>query len=114
MTYVKDTVAGFVAICHGCDAAVGRAVNIGRGEDISIGELVETIGRRLGQTIVVDTDQDRIRPAASEVERLIAGTALAQSLWGWKPRFTLELGLDETIAWVRDHLARVRVDAYTT
>ena len=103
LTFVKDTVSGFVAIA-GCDAAVGRAVNIGRGEDISIGELVETIGRRLGRSLKVETDQDRLRPAASEVERLLAGTALAQSLWGWKPQYTLEQGLDETIDWVRAHL----------
>jgi nucleoside-diphosphate-sugar epimerase len=113
LTYVKDTVGGFVAIV-GCDAAIGRAVNIGRGADISIGDLVETIGRRLGRPICVETDQGRYRPAASEVERLLAGTALAQSLWGWKPEYTLEQGLDETIAWVRDHLHRFRVDSYTT
>jgi NAD dependent epimerase/dehydratase len=113
LTYVKDTAAGFVAIA-GCDEAVGRAVNIGRGEDISIGELVETIAGRLGRQITVETDQDRFRPAASEVERLLAGTALAQSLWGWKPQYTLEDGLDETIAWVRDHLDRFRIDTYTT
>jgi nucleoside-diphosphate-sugar epimerase len=113
LTYVKDTAAGFVAIA-GCDRALGRAVNIGRGEDIAIGELVETIARRLGRPIAVETDQERYRPAASEVERLLAGTALAQSLWGWKPRYSLEDGLDETIAWVRDHLDRFRIDAYTT
>jgi NAD dependent epimerase/dehydratase len=113
LTYVKDTVAGFVAIA-GCDAALGRAVNIGRGEDISIGDLVQMIGRRLGRTITVETDQERYRPAKSEVERLLAGTALAQSLWGWKPRYSLEEGLDETIAWVRDHLVRFRVESYTT
>lgn len=113
LTYVKDTVAGFVAIA-GCDAALGRAVNIGRGEDISIGDLVQLIGQRLGRSITVESDQERYRPAASEVERLLAGTALAQSLWGWKPRFSLEEGLDETIAWVRDHLARFRVESYTT
>ena len=113
LTFVKDTVAGFVAIA-GCDAALGRAVNIGRGEDISIGELVETIGRRLGRSLAVETDQDRLRPVASEVERLLAGTAFAQSLWGWKPQYTLEQGLDETIDWVRDHLDRFRVDSYTT
>jgi NAD dependent epimerase/dehydratase len=113
LTYVKDTAAGFVAIA-GCDQAVGRAVNIGRGEDISIGELVETIAGRLGRQITIETDQDRFRPAASEVERLLAGTGLAQSLWGWKPRYSLEDGLDETIAWVRDHLDRFRIDTYTT
>jgi NAD dependent epimerase/dehydratase len=113
LTYAKDTVAGFVAIAD-CDSALGRAVNIGRGEDISIGELVEMIGRRLGRSIAVEADQERYRPAASEVERLLAGTALAQSLWGWKPSFSLEEGLDETIAWVRDHLDRFRVESYTT
>ena len=58
--------------------------------------------------------KERYRPAASEVERLLAGTALAQSLWGWKPSFSLEEGLDETITWVRDHLDRFRVESYTT
>ncbi len=113
LSYVKDTVAGFVAIA-GCDGALGRAVNIGRGEDISIGDLVEVIGQRLGRPLKVESDQQRLRPAASEVERLLAGTGLARELWGWTPRYSLEHGLDETIAWVRDNLHRFRVDAYTT
>lgn len=113
LTYVKDTAGGFVAIA-GCDAAVGRAVNIGRGEDISIGDLVETIGRRLGRRIRVEEEERRVRPAASEVERLLAGTALARSLWGWQPSYSLEQGLDETIAWVEKNLHRFRVDSYTT
>ncbi len=113
LTFVKDTVSGFVAIA-GCDAALGRAVNIGRGDDISIGELVETIGRQLGRDIRVESDEQRIRPAASEVERLLAGTDLAKKLWGWQPRYSLEQGLDETIAWVEKNLHRFRVDAYAT
>ena len=113
LTYVKDTVAGFVAIA-GCDAALGRAVNIGQGEDIAIGELVERIADRLGRPIRVETDAERIRPAASEVGRLLAGTALARELWGWAPRYSLDQALDETIAWVRDNLPLFRVDSYTT
>jgi NAD dependent epimerase/dehydratase len=113
LTYVKDTVAGFEAIA-GCDAALGRAVNIGTGEDISIGELVEKIGERLGRPITVRTDPDRLRPPRSEVERLVAGTGLAQQLWGWKTRYTLEQGLDETILWVRAHLDRFRPGWYAT
>ncbi len=114
LTYVKDTVAGFVVDRR---AAMGRwagAVNIGRGDDIAIGDLVETIGRRLGRPIRVESDEQRVRPAASEVERLLAGTALAQELWGWQPRYSLEQGLDETIAWVEKNLHRFRVDTYTT
>jgi dTDP-glucose 4,6-dehydratase len=113
LTYVKDTVSGFVAIA-GCDAALGRAVNIGRGSDVSIGELVERIGERIGARLTVETDPQRVRPAASEVGRLLAGTALAESLWGWRSAYTLEAALDETIAWMRDHLDRYRVGQYTT
>jgi NAD dependent epimerase/dehydratase len=113
LTYVKDTVAGFVALA-GCDAAIGRVVNIGRGEDVSIGELVDRIGARLGRPVRVEIDPERVRPAASEVGRLLAGAGLARELMGWQPRFSLDQALDETIAWVRDNLAMFRVDSYTT
>ncbi len=113
LTYVKDTAAGFLAIA-GCDAAIGRAVNIGRGDDLTIGELVERIGARLGRPIMVEVDPDRVRPAASEVGRLLAGTDLARQLFGWSPRYSLDEALDETIAWVRDNLDLFRPDAYTT
>jgi NAD dependent epimerase/dehydratase len=113
LTYVKDTVSGFVAIAA-CEAALGRVVNIGRGDDLSIGELVERIAARIGRPIEVETESHRVRPAASEVGRLVAGTALAQELWGWAPRYSLDEALDETIAWVRDHLDQFRVDSYTT
>jgi dTDP-glucose 4,6-dehydratase len=113
LTYVKDTVSGFLAIAA-CDAAIGRVVNIGRGEDLSIGDLVQRIGARLGNTIRVETDLPRLRPAASEVGRLLAGTALARELWGWKPAFTLDQALDETIAWVRENLHAYRAAEYAT
>lgn len=113
LTYVKDTVSGFLGIAA-CDAALGRAVNVGRGEDISIGELVNRIAARLGKPITVATDPTRIRPAASEVTRLLAGTALAQELWSWSPQYSLDQALDETIAWIRDHPEKFRVDSYAT
>jgi dTDP-glucose 4,6-dehydratase len=113
LTYVKDTVAGFVAIA-GADAALGRVVNIGRGEDMTIGTLVERIGARLGRPLRVESEPARVRPPASEVGRLLAGTALARDLLGWAPRYTLDQALDETIAWVREHLGFFRVDDYAT
>jgi dTDP-glucose 4,6-dehydratase len=113
LTYVKDTVSGFMTIAS-CDAAVGRAINIGRGTDISIGDLVERIGKILGRPIVVETQTDRVRPAASEVERLLAGTTLAESLFEWKPRYSLDEGLAETISWIRDNLHCFRPAGYTT
>jgi dTDP-glucose 4,6-dehydratase len=113
LTYVEDTASGFVAIA-GCDAAIGRVVNIGRGDDLTIGELAERIGQRIGKPITIEADAQRVRPAKSEVGRLLAGTALAQELFGWSPRFSLDEGLDHTIAWVRDNLGLFRVDQYTT
>jgi dTDP-glucose 4,6-dehydratase len=113
LTYVADTASGFLAIA-GCDAAVGQAVNIGRGEDLTIGDLVRRIAARLGTPLRVEADEHRVRPAASEVGRLLAGTNLARELWGWEPEYSLDRGLDETIAWVRDNLGIFRVDEYTT
>jgi NAD dependent epimerase/dehydratase len=113
LTYVKDTAAGFLAIAV-TENAVGRTVNIGRGDDLTIGELVEKIAGLIGRPIEVEADPARIRPAASEVGRLLAGTKLARELMGWEPRYSLEEGLAETIEWVRDNLHLFRVDSYAT
>lgn len=113
LTYVKDTASAFIAIA-GCDAALGRSVNVGRGEDLTIGELVEKIGRLMGVAIEVQTDQQRVRPAKSEVGRLLAGTKLAQELFGWKSAYSLDEGLQATIDYIRERLSDYRVGQYTT
>ncbi len=113
LTYVKDTAWAFMTIA-GCDAALGRTVNVGRGEDLTIGELVDKIGQIMGIRIEVQTDEQRVRPAKSEVGRLLAGTKLAHELFGWKSRHTLEQGLEATIAYIREHLGDYRVGQYTT
>jgi dTDP-glucose 4,6-dehydratase len=113
LTYVQDTASAFMAIAD-CDAAIGRVVNVGRGSDVSIGELVERIGERIGRPIAVELDSQRVRPASSEVGRLVAGTVLARSLWGWEPRCSLDSGLDQTIAWIRENRAMFRTEAYST
>src|SRR3954468_11635559 len=92
LTYVKDTAAGFLAIA-GCDAAIGRVVNIGRGDDLTIGELVDRIATLIGRPSTVETGPVRVRPAASEVGRLLAGTMLAKELMGWSPKYTLDQAL---------------------
>ena len=113
LTYVKDTARGFLAIAES-SRTIGRTVNIGRGDDLTIGELVAKIGERIGTPIHVEADPDRVRPPASEVGRLLAGTALAQELFGWESRYSLDQALDETIDWVRANLDLFRVDSYTT
>ena len=113
-SYVLDTVEGFIQVAQ-CPDAVGEVINIGSGGEISIGALakviLELVGRK--ETPIVRDDR-RIRPERSEVERLWADIRKAQSTVGWNPQHTLEGGLVETIAWVRNNLERYRQGVYAT
>jgi NAD dependent epimerase/dehydratase len=111
MNFVANTVDGFVAVAqHG--AAVGKVINIGSGREVSIGELARLIVQMTGSRSEIVEDPQRIRPAASEVERLLCDNARARSLLGWAPQVTLEEGLSRTIEWVERHLDRYKTDLY--
>jgi nucleoside-diphosphate-sugar epimerase len=111
LTYVSDTVSGFLAAAT-APAAVGRTINIGSGREIAIGDLVHLIGGMLGSPVRVVLDETRVRPAASEVNRLMADNTLARTLLGWSPAVTVEAGLERTIDWLRSHAGRYRANAY--
>lgn len=101
LNFVTDTCAGFLALAE-CDAAIGRNVNIANGKEISIGELAQTLIDTVNPAARVVTDDARIRPEASEVERLLGSNALARDLCGWEPRIPLRKGLERTVAWFRE------------
>jgi NAD dependent epimerase/dehydratase len=109
--YVSDTVAGFLALAD-CDEAVGRATNIGSGREISIGDLVELLCDITGRRIEVETDEDRLRPAGSEVERLLCDHSVATRIAGWRPEVSLEDGLERTSEWIGAHLDRIASSGY--
>lgn len=115
--YVQDTVRGFVAVANS-DAAVGEVINIGSNYEISIGDTAALIAERMGKEITIRSDDQRMRPAASEVERLWAGNEKAARLTGWTPKFAerdgFGRGLDETIAWFTDpsNLRRYKAGVY--
>ncbi len=111
--YVADTCAGLIALSEANDA-LGRAVNLGAGKEISIGDLVVLIGRLMGVDIEIEHDPARIRPSGSEVFRLLSDNRLATELAGHTPRVTLEEGLRRTIAWFSDpvNLAAYKPDIY--
>lgn len=111
LTYVEDTAAGFVAAATS-DAAIGATVQLGTGHDVSIGEIVEMVGEVLGRELHVETDAARVRPAKSEVERLISGPELADELMDWTPTIDLREGLARTIGWIEANAARYRTDHY--
>ena len=111
LTYVTDTVRGILlAMEH--DEAIGRPLNLGTGQSITIGELAERAIRLTGRQVPVVTDAERIRPETSEVLRLRSDNRLARALIGWEPQVSLDDGLRWTIEWVRAHLDRFDPDRY--
>lgn len=116
-TFVRDTARAFLQIA-GCEAALGRVVNVGNGFEISIEETAALIGEAMEVEVEVVLDQERLRPARSEVDRLVAGTELAQDLFGWEPTYRgrdgLLRGIRETAEWFRDpaNLSMYKHDVY--
>jgi dTDP-glucose 4,6-dehydratase len=103
--YVKDTVRGFIAGAES-DNSIGEIINIGSGYEISIGDTVQLIAEVMGVGIEIETEQARLRPAKSEVERLCADNNKARTLLGWEScyggREGLKKGLSETVEWFLD------------
>lgn len=104
-SFVADTVDAFIAVAE-ADAAVGEVINSGSGFEISIGDTARLIARLMEKEIEIDVDSTRVRPTASEVERLVANSEKARQLTGWSPRYGglegFQRGLVETIAWFAD------------
>jgi dTDP-glucose 4,6-dehydratase len=111
LSYVSDTVDGFIAAAAS-PLAPGETINLGSGREISIGDLAQRIARIAERPIRIEADAERLRPEASEVDRLVADIAKARRLLGWEPRVLLEDGLVRTIGWMGTNLDRYRAGAY--
>jgi len=111
LTLVEDTVMGFLkaGVAEGCE---GRTINLGTGREISIGDLRDLIGKLMGLELTSETDRQRVRPPASEVERLLSDNRLAKELIDWEPQVSLEDGLKKTISWIEANRDRFRRDTY--
>ncbi len=111
LTFVTDTARGFVAAAVS-PAARGQTVQLGSNSEISVGELVEAIGRIMGKSLKPVAEEGRRRPKASEVERLFASNRRAKELLGWQPRVSISQGLEKTIAWFKGRAGRYKLDLY--
>lgn len=104
-TFVADTADGFVRAAT-TDLAPGTVVQLGTGRTVSIAETFELCLQATGSSATVTTDEDRFRPAGSEVEILLSDPAQAADVLGWTPQTSLEDGLRATAEWLHG-----RVDA---
>ncbi len=111
--YVKDTAAGFIALAE-ADAAVGKEINIATGKEYSIGDVANILISQLNPNAHIFEDEQRLRPDASEVFRLMGDNTLITGLTPWRPRFELTEGLFETVEWFLkpENLARYKAWLY--
>jgi dTDP-glucose 4,6-dehydratase len=109
--YVKDTANGFVTIAKH-DNTIGRELNIATEQEISIGDLANELIRQINPNARVICEEQRLRPEKSEVNRLLGTAKELNKLTGWKPNYTFEQGIAETIEWMRNNLDRYKPEIY--
>lgn len=115
--YIEDTVRGFIAVA-GSENSLGEVINIGSGYEISIENLIYQIATLMNTEVTLVSEQERLRPEASEVDRLLADNRKAKALLDWTPHYSsiegLKRGLRYTINWFAnpENLLRYRIDQY--
>ncbi len=113
LLFVKDTVAGFVAIAK-CDALIGHEVNIATQSEITIGELAQEMINQINPTAIIISDDQRLRPAKSEVFRLFGSNEKLKQYTKWEQEYTLAQGIAQTIEWFKKpgNLSKYKADIY--
>ena len=106
-TFVQDTAAAFVAVGSAGPEVIGRTLNAGSNREISVGGLVDLISEVMDRPAVVQTEDARLRPALSEVRRLVCDNTELCRLTGWQPLHSLRDGLIRTVEWF-SHPANLR------
>jgi dTDP-glucose 4,6-dehydratase len=109
--FVSDTVAGLMALAL-CPAADGQVVNIGTGEEWSIEQTARLLMEVTNRQVPIRCEEARLRPAGSEVNRLVADAARIGGLTGWRRQVSFRDGLARTAEWVGRNLHRFTADAY--
>ena len=111
--YVSDTCRGFIELGK-CDEATGEIVNIGSNYEISIKNTLELIKKLMNSDVRFISEDQRIRPKKSEVQRLWCDNAKIEKLTGFKPTLSIEEGLKKTIEWFKkeENLKKYKADIY--
>lgn len=109
--YVKDTANGFYQIFKS-DKTIGEEINIATQQEVSIGALAEELIRQINPIAKIVCDEQRLRPKNSEVNRLLGCNEKILRLTDWRPQYTFEQGLAETIVFLRENLSRYKTNIY--
>lgn len=109
--YVKDTVAGFLAIAES-DKTIGEEINIATQQEISIGDLAEKIISIINPKAEIICEEERLRPEKSEVNRLLGANHKIMELTDWKQRYSLDQGIENTICWIENNIDKYKADIY--
>jgi NAD dependent epimerase/dehydratase len=113
LLFVKDTVSAFVEIAIS-EMTIGHEINIATGQEISIQDLANKMIRIINPSTKIISDDARLRPEKSEVERLLGSADKIKSLTAWQPQTSLDQGLQNTIEWFRkpENLAKYKSQIY--
>ena len=111
LTYVEDTATAFVAAAR-AEGIEGEVINLGTGHAVTIADLVDRVAKVVGRPLRQVTDPSRVRPAGSEVGRLISNNLKARTLLGWTPSVDLEVGLSRTVDAIASMIDQYKVDRY--
>lgn len=109
--YVKDTANGFLEIALS-DKTIGEVVNIATQQEISIGDLANELIRQINPNAKIVCDEQRLRPEKSEVNRLLGKNEKILRLTNWKPQYTFEEGIRETIEFIKNNMDSYKPDIY--
>ena len=113
LVYVKDTARGFISLAEN-DNTIGEEINIATQDEITIGDLAQKLISAIRPAATIISDEQRVRPEKSEVERLLGSNEKIKSLTGWVPEWSLDNGLKATIEWFKEpaNLAAYKSDIY--
>lgn len=109
--FVKDTAEAFIKVAES-DRTIGEVINAGSNYEITIGDTVKKIIDIIGKDVKIICDEERIRPEKSEVNRLWADNTKIKELTDWAPRYSIDEGLAETVAWIRENMKHYKPDIY--
>lgn len=110
-TFVKDNARAYIALAKS-DKLFGEVVNVGMNREIVVADLIKLIAELMGVELEVQSEEERIRPEKSEVERLWCNNTKIMANTDWKPQYTLRQGLQETIDWFRENHSIYKADIY--